>query len=267
MYRLFSNIESSWLSASQENLQDVRELIPEFFYLPDFLSNVNAFDLGITQKDEVVNDVTLPRWAQGDPKQFIKVHRQALESKYVSENLHQWIDLIFGFKQRGKAAIEHMNVFIHITYENEVDLDELDDPVLVTATLAQINNFGQTPSKIFHKQHPRKIVPEVVKRLNDSLVLIEPMALAWHQHLSPPLCVVGASQFVFLNRVSYQQVSYYGNAKGLPVGDVRLISRDKIVASPAGTALLPPSLRRILRYRQMVDGFSLLTTHTFVGTR
>jgi hypothetical protein len=37
--RLFHNIGSSWASASSENLQDVRELIPEFFYLPDFLVN------------------------------------------------------------------------------------------------------------------------------------------------------------------------------------------------------------------------------------
>eukprot|EP00934_Nitzschia_sp_Nitz4_P005324 Nitzschia sp. Nitz4//scaffold43_size134323//124879//134327//NITZ4_003322-RA/size134323-augustus-gene-0.228-mRNA-1//1//CDS//3329552017//5314//frame0 len=37
--RLFHNVGSSWKSASEENLQDVRELIPEFFYLPDFLTN------------------------------------------------------------------------------------------------------------------------------------------------------------------------------------------------------------------------------------
>ncbi len=37
--RLFHNIGSSWNSASSDNIQDVRELIPEFFYLPDFLVN------------------------------------------------------------------------------------------------------------------------------------------------------------------------------------------------------------------------------------
>lgn len=203
--RLFYNLGNSWLSASQENLQDVRELIPEFYYLPDFLSNANKFDLGITQRDEVIGDVVLPPWANNDPKEFIRIHRQALESKYVSENLHQWIDLIFGYKQRGKASIDAMNVFLHITYEGEVDLDAIEDPVLKSATLSQINNFGQTPSKLFHKSHPKKYVPDVVRKLND-MILVEPVALSWHAHLSPPLSVAGAPKFNFLNRISFTPV-------------------------------------------------------------
>lgn len=52
-----------------------------------------------------VGDVVLPPWAKGSVREFIRKHREALECDYVSENLHHWIDLIFGYKQRGKVGI------------------------------------------------------------------------------------------------------------------------------------------------------------------
>ena len=48
---------------------------------------------------EVVGDVGLPPWARGDPHEFVRLHRLALESDHVSANLHHWVDLIFGYKQ------------------------------------------------------------------------------------------------------------------------------------------------------------------------
>lgn len=52
-----------------------------------------------------VDNVILPPWAKGSAREFIRRHREALESDYVSENLHHWIDLIFGCKQRGKVGV------------------------------------------------------------------------------------------------------------------------------------------------------------------
>jgi hypothetical protein len=50
-----------------------------------------------------VDEVALPPWASS-PEDFIRKHREALESPHVTEHLHEWIDLIFGYKQRGHGA-------------------------------------------------------------------------------------------------------------------------------------------------------------------
>lgn len=154
--RMFHSVKEAWLSASKNNMADVKELIPEFFYLPEFLVNANQFDLGVKQSGEGLGDVVLPPWAKQDPREFIRVHRMALECDYVSQNLHHWIDLIFGYKQQGQAAVDATNVFHHLFYEGNVDIYNIDDPLKKNATIGFINNFGQIPKQLFKKPHPCK---------------------------------------------------------------------------------------------------------------
>ncbi|KAK2875577.1 hypothetical protein FQN49_001601 [Arthroderma sp. PD_2] len=155
--RLFFSIPDAWNSASRVNMTDVRELIPEFFYLPEFLSNSNNYDFGIRQSTgQSIDSVELPPWAKGDPKIFIAKHREALESPFVTRNLHQWIDLVFGAKQRGEAALEAVNVFHHLSYRGAKDLDSIEDPMERLATIGIIHNFGQTPHQVFNKHHPTR---------------------------------------------------------------------------------------------------------------
>lgn len=166
--RLFYSIRKAWESASRGNMTDVRELIPEFFYLPEFLTNSNKYDFGLLQNmTTAIDSVELPPWAKGDPKIFIAKHREALESPYVSENLHNWIDLVFGSKQKGDAALESVNVFHHLSYKGAKDLDAIDDPMERLATIGIIHNFGQTPHQIFQRPHaPREDQKHRVPRLD-----------------------------------------------------------------------------------------------------
>jgi len=154
--RMFYSIRGAWDSASEKNMADVRELTPEFFFLPDFLTNVNGYDFGLRASGERIDEVALPPWAKGDPTIFIEKQREALESPYVSKHLHHWIDLIFGFKQRGEAAIEAANVYHWTTYQGAIDLDSITDEKDRAQKISIINNFGQTPVQIFQRPHPQK---------------------------------------------------------------------------------------------------------------
>jgi hypothetical protein len=155
--RIFSSVRECWESASKLSLSDVKELIPEFYYMPDLFINGNGLSLGSRQKtSKRVDDVELPPWAHGSPDEFVRKMRMALESEYVSAHLHEWIDLIFGYRQRGAAAADALNVFHHLTYEGNVDVDSIVDPVERMSTIAQILNFGQTPTQLFDKPHPRR---------------------------------------------------------------------------------------------------------------
>uniref|UniRef100_A0A4W5JX16 Neurobeachin-like protein 2 n=1 Tax=Hucho hucho TaxID=62062 RepID=A0A4W5JX16_9TELE len=161
--RQFHSIPALWQTLT-DNPNDVKELIPEFFYFPEFLENQNAFDLGRLQiSKERVNDVILPKWAKS-PEDFIYKHRKALESEYVSAHLQDWIDLIFGYKQRGPAAVEALNVFYYCTYEGAVDLDAITDEKERKAVEGMISNFGQTPCQLLKEPHPVRLSLEEVEK-------------------------------------------------------------------------------------------------------
>ncbi|KAM9488840.1 neurobeachin-like protein 2 isoform 2-T2 [Clarias gariepinus] len=161
--RQFHSVAAAW-QARMESPADVKELIPEFFYFPEFLQNMNTFNLGCLQvNQDHVNDVVLPRWASSR-EDFIRKHRQALESEHVSAHLHEWIDLIFGYKQRGPAAVEALNVFYYCTYEGAVDLDAIANETERKALEGIISNFGQTPCQLLKEPHPPRMSAENTSR-------------------------------------------------------------------------------------------------------
>ncbi|GMH64650.1 hypothetical protein TrRE_jg10795, partial [Triparma retinervis] len=154
--RLFSSIARTFEMCTSA-LSEVKELTPEWFCgNGTFLRNENNFNFGTMQDGVKVDDVVLPPWAQGSPERFVEVNRAALESDIVTKMLPDWIDLIFGYKQRGQAAVENNNVFFYLTYAGSVDVAAIDDPALRSATELQIAHFGQCPMQIFFKPHEKQ---------------------------------------------------------------------------------------------------------------
>ena len=113
--RLFHSVKNAWTNC-QRDTSDVKELIPEFFYLPEMFNNMNGYKLGNQEDGTQVSDVELPPWAS-TADEFVRINRQALESEFVSCQIHQWIDLIFGYKQRGKTKRETPSSYLTFFYE------------------------------------------------------------------------------------------------------------------------------------------------------
>eukprot|EP01063_Lacrimia_lanifica_P009078 TRINITY_DN16104_c0_g1_i1.p1 TRINITY_DN16104_c0_g1~~TRINITY_DN16104_c0_g1_i1.p1 ORF type:complete len:3447 (+),score=1235.46 TRINITY_DN16104_c0_g1_i1:166-10506(+) len=151
--RMFDSLHQTWHGVTHSS-SDVKELIPEFFYLPEMFMNNNAVKFGTRQDGRALDHVELPPWA-ATPDDFVRIHREALESEHVSANLHKWIDLIWGAKQYGDEGRKAVNMFHPYTYEQtyrDLENDELQRNALIN----HIDNFGQCPVQLFSKRHPAR---------------------------------------------------------------------------------------------------------------
>lgn len=204
--RMFSSILASW-KLTQRGSHDVKELIPELFYLSELFTNSNTYDLGhLSESGQKIDNVILPKWAK-TPQDFVRINRLALESEIVSSQLHKWIDLIFGYKQRGPEAAKAINIFYYLTYENSIDVNLIQDTVQRQACIDQIKSFGQTPSQLLIEPHtPRQAetvtaeedsqeVRMVLKFVSNSPVVY----LSSHTHPSLDSSIVTVTQSLLFN--------------------------------------------------------------------
>ena len=124
-----------------------------------FLCNTLRVDLGTRQDGVKVWDVRLPPWASS-PLEFVNRMREGLETPSVNDSLHFWIDLTFGFGQRGKSAELCDNIFHPLTMADVDDLSDVQDPVRRLAMEVQAVEFGRMPEQLFFRPHkPRLPAP------------------------------------------------------------------------------------------------------------
>ena len=148
--RIFISLVRTFETASTLK-EDVRELIPEFYTLPDMFLNKNNLNLTQDKLDAegnsiIVHDVELPPWSNNISYIFVSEMRKNLEKNEIKIN--KWVDLIFGSLQRGEKAEEHNNIFMAQSYEGIVKIDSVTDYDTRNA-LMRLCEVGVTPKQLF----------------------------------------------------------------------------------------------------------------------
>jgi len=136
-----------------------RELVPELFFCDSLFYNENKYELGQDQDNFVVKDVEVPSWSTS-PSDFVSKNHEALESDYTSSHIHNWIDLIWGYKQRGKIADDHFN-----TYPPQIYSESWKNQNMKTQEIeASLECIGQVPQQLFSSPHPIRLQSSSLKK-------------------------------------------------------------------------------------------------------
>ena len=155
--RLFLSVQNSFFNSITQKT-DVRELIPEFFYLPEIFININNLNMGVEENGNKVNDVLTP--CNNNPYEFILTMKSVLENEHISSTIQNWFDLIFGYKSKGKEAALANNLFTEASYQEDININNIEDK---ESFLRRVE-FGLIPSQIMTKECSKREKKEDIIR-------------------------------------------------------------------------------------------------------
>ena len=160
--RLFHSIDTTFYLISYLNA-DVRELIPEFYYLPEMMINLNKLNLSKKADGELINDVNMPSEFNTHNKgEYYNIFRFIEYMKYYLEknsgNIYNWIKLIFGEEQKYKSNKKKDLLFrpeSFISFDKEYD-EELNNYLNDENNITSVD-FGLIPLQTIYSFNDLKV--------------------------------------------------------------------------------------------------------------
>ena len=186
--RLFFSIEKTLIS-SLNMMTDLREMIPELYYMIELFYNKNniffekifdgrSIDNIFIKEDENIESYIKQKEKYG---KFLYEMRKGLEDE---TDINKWIDLIFGIKKKfyenGKDKYQYYEKCSEIDFSNK-------NPFLIDELSMEKVNFGLLPYQIFNKEFPQipvktnEIIKEL-KLLNEELFIDEHIKINSRNH-------------------------------------------------------------------------------------
>lgn len=132
--------------------------------MPSTLSSPGSF----------INDtINKKRMSEEPGAECIYMFRKALESKIATEFIPDWIDLFWGYKQRGEEAHKVDNIYNANMYETAWTPKNEKDPYRKSEIEASMCHIGQFPPQIFTTPHPHRNIIENTKPINNKTSSID----------------------------------------------------------------------------------------------
>ena len=180
--RQYANIKQTLFLCQRMN--NNRELIPEFFSLPEININLNVNDFGKQRDGLRVHNISFEPYANNAIEFAYLLKNLINNDPEINNNINQWIDFIFGINQTGnyisnksksyniqnKKKFKILRKFNSYCYGQNYSirkfiieakkLNKTESNILsdIKTTLAISISFGQCPYQLLSEPHPSKYI-------------------------------------------------------------------------------------------------------------
>ncbi len=108
-----------------------------------------------------MNNVELPGWTGNSAFELIHQLKNYLESDEISKGMSDWIDLIFGYKQKGKEGEQACNLYLSDSYDETFNIEDFKEDRSYKLTAVEM---GLTPIQLISKPISTKFTRDQVKK-------------------------------------------------------------------------------------------------------